>query len=236
MSKQTRQYTYHFRGAHAPPAVASREDAFCSLVVGTGGTPTVQALDGAMRLALTADDEVQRAALYMGDVLPFDVDDIQRVDIIARASAIGATEDVVFGVASARNNTLDNVAAHAWFRMDGSNALVCESDDGTTDVNDIATGVTPAAANYFHYGIDFASGIHSQDPPSLSLGRKSNLHFTASNSLGSHRRVATGSRFSLSQYSAGVQFLFELQKASGVGTPTFDILECSVDVKLPSFS
>ena len=119
------------------------------------GTPWMTAVTGAAPpthvrnagnavLSLTSASQEQILSLHHGDALSFDIDDIQSVEMRVRIGAATFTSGsiMVFGVGSARNNTANDVAANAWFRMEGANSttlVYAETDDGTRDVDDIST-------------------------------------------------------------------------------------------------
>ncbi len=175
------------------------------------GTPWVTAVTGAAppthvraashaTLTLTSANQAQILSLHHGDQLAFDIDDIQRVEMRVKIGAATFTSGsiLVFGVSSARNDTADDVTAFAWFRMEGANSttqVYCESDDGSTDRNDIATGVT-LGTSYKTFVIDFTGG-------------KSNVKF-----LIDGIPVATSTTFDMSAYSSGLQPMIQLQKAA----------------------
>lgn len=232
MSAQTRRIVYHFRGAHSPPAVASRQGDFCSLKTGSCTVASVSL--GSLDLALDATNEVQNACLYMGNILPFDIDEIVRVEFIAKLTAsLGASVMGAFGLAGARNDALDSVAQHAWFRFEGSNAIVCESDDGTTDQDDKATGQT-LVASYKRFAIDFSVGNLTQSPPSLSKGGTADVRFFMGNERGAMNRVAGHTRFDMSAYTSGLQLFAQIQKTSGTAVGTLSLLEAAVELRLPA--
>lgn len=233
MGKQTRIYQHHFRGSQAPPAVASRMGDFCSLLVLTGGTPTCAAVSGgSMDLALEATNEVQSVTLYQGDILPYDIDDIIRVSFLAKVTAsLAAAVTAVFGLAGAQHATPDTVAQNAWFRLQGSNALLVETDDGTTDNDDVATGIT-LGTTYRRCVIEFATGVKTLAPPSLSLGGKAAMQFYVSDDFGSLRRVAKATAFDMSAYAGNLQLFAQIQKTAGTAVGTLSIAEIEVEVKL----
>lgn len=229
----TRKIIYDFRGALSPPAVASREGIWCKKITGAAPPTCASVSGGPMELALTSASQAQIVTFYMGDILPFDIDDLIRVSFLAKISdELDASVNAVLGLAGAQNDDPDAVAANAWFKLGGSNSLLCESDDGTTDNDDKATGLT-LGASYKRLAIDFSEGIHSQSPPSQSLGGKSNVIFSAGNSNGSLRRVAHNTRFDMSGYSSNLQLFAQIQKASGTAVGTLSILEAEVEYKLP---
>ena len=128
----------------------------------TTGTPTYLATSGVgMKLTLDNAVEAQIVTMYHNDVLMFALGELKTVEFICKVAAIGATDVLVMGVASAQNNTTDSVATNAWFRMDGATSttlVVTETDDGTTDNDDKATGVT-LSSTLKKFVIDFSNGL-----------------------------------------------------------------------------
>lgn len=116
----------------------------------TGGTPVADFVDnaagGQFQIGGDSTDEAQTARIDFGDHLI--IDSTKNPVIEARIkiqyaddTAFTADEVFVFGLASAYNATLDNVAKHAWFRVEGADtALLLETDDGTTDNDDEDVG------------------------------------------------------------------------------------------------
>lgn len=235
MSRQTRRFHYDFRGHLAIPAAGS--GAGTEFVHAVTGSSTVAGLTGGgIRLLNESTNEVQNMCLYMGDVLPFDIDEIISVEFIVKTIAsLNAASSLAFGLCSARNDAIDSLAAHASFRCIGSNAVLVETDDGTNDNDDVATGLT-LGATWKRFRIDFASRNSTMEPPSVSLGRKSNIEFYGANDHGSLRRVASGTRFDLSNYSGGLQLYAQLQKTADTNTDNLDILEACVEVNLPKYA
>lgn len=172
-------------------------------------TPWVTALTGGathvrnnseLIATLTSTSEAQIVGVAHGDALAFDIDDIQRVEMRVRIGAATFTANSIFcfGVGSARNNTANDVAAHAWFRMEGANSttvVYCETDDAVRDIDDVSTGVT-LGTTYKEFVIDFSGG-------------KSDVKFYIDG-----QRVAASQKFDMSGYSAGLQPIFQLQKSS----------------------
>jgi hypothetical protein len=232
VSIRHRSLFYDFRGSQAPPAVASRMGDWCSLTVQTAGTPYVKAVSGgSMDLLLDATNEVQSACLYQGDVLPFDIDEIRRVSFVVKLTAtLNAAIMGAFGVCSARNATLDTVAEAAWFHFNGSNALVVETDDGTNNNDDVATGID-LSTTYKRCTIDFCTGVKTNSPPTASKGGKGNVLFYVSDSMSSQRRVATGTAFDMSNYAGNLQLFAQIQKTAAAAGATLSIQEIEVEFK-----
>lgn len=236
MSRRTREYRYDFRGHQLIPATASGAGTpFVKADTSSAGSPTIVGLSGGgIRMLLdSGQTEVENLCLYMGDVLPFDIDDIIRAWFVVKTVAtLDSATSLAFGLASARNDAIDSIAEAALFRCIGDNNVVVESDDGTNNNDDKATGLTLKAA-WKRFEINFAERNTTVEPPSVSVGRKSNVGFYGSNDNGSLRRVASGTRFDMSNYSSGLQLLFQLQKTSDANGDNLDILECGVEVNLP---
>ncbi len=179
------------------------------------GTPTYLCVTedgGAMKLTLAATSEAEIVTMYKNDVLYLDLAKLQNIWFIAKVAGIDAVTTLTFGVGSARDDTDDDVAAHAWFRMEGSvdtANVVVETDDGATDDNDNATGET-LAATYKKFEIDFTNGL-------------ADVRFYID---GARVGVADGP-YTLAGVTAGqnVQPLVQLQKASGTGVPSITIVE-----------
>lgn len=232
---RTRIDRYTFRGATAIPATASKDSGVWTKAITGAAPPTVGVVSGgAAALALTADVQIQNACLYMGDVLPYDIDDLIRVEFIAKVSqTLDAATSLAFGLASARNDAIDSIAQAALFRAIGSNAVVFETDDGTNEQDDDATGET-ITTSYKRFAIDFATGVHTQAPPALSVGGKANIMPYIGNSNGSLRRVCQNTLHSMAAYSGNLQLFAQIQKTSADDTGTLSIMEVEVEYKLPA--
>lgn len=178
------------------------------------GTPTYLAVNergGGMKLTLAATSEAEIVTMYQNDVLFLDPRDLHWIEWTLKVAGIDAVTTLVFGLASAQNDTADSVAANAWFRLEGSaslTAILAESDDGTTDNDDKATGKS-FGSDYLNFRIDFSS---------FGIG---DLRFFIDG-----QRVADGVLFPLTAYAGSfLQPFVQLQKASGTGVPSVTIAE-----------
>lgn len=174
----------------------------------SSGAPTyVRATSNAV-LTLAATSEVENVCLYHGDSLAFDIDLIQSIEFKVKLVAAFTTgSELVFGLGSARNDTTDSVTANAWFKMVGANStslVYCESDDGTTDRDDISTATT-LSTTFKTFLIDFTGG-------------KANVKFKIDGVP-----VATGTTFDMSGYSIGLQPIVQLQKAANTNVDAVTI-------------
>jgi hypothetical protein len=177
----------------------------------TGAAPPTHLRSGSNAiLTLTADNQAQILGLHFNDSLPFDIDDLQSIEMRVKLSAATFTSGsiLVFGLASTRSDTADSVQEHAWFRMEGANSttvVYCETDDNVRDNNDVSTGVT-LGTTYKKFLIDFTGG-------------KSNVKFYIDGD-----RVCSSTTFDMSGYSGGFQPLIQLQKSANTNADV-----CTVD-------
>jgi hypothetical protein len=206
-------YFDDFIGASATiPASADPATPWLIVDTSSSGTPTYVRNASNAVLTLASTSEVENVCLAHGDALSFDIDQIQQVEMRVKiGAAFTSGSELVFGVASARNDTTDSVTANAWFKMVGASSttlVYCESDDGTTDKDDISSGVT-LGTTFKRFVIDFSGG-------------KSNVKFYIDG-----QRVAASTTFDMSAYSSGLQPLIQLQKAANtnVDAVTIDYVE-----------
>lgn len=173
-----------------------------------GGTPTYAVQSGGERpgellIKHSNNNEIQNVCLYQNDLLIWDIDliDVVRFGLKLDQATFDATSQLAFGLAGARNDAIDSIAQHALFRLIGSTSLVVETDDGTTDKDDIATnktiGNTYAKQDYM---IGFAQG-------------KKDVRFFADGDP-----VALSEKFDMSAYSGGLQLFLQLQKTANTNT------------------
>lgn len=173
----------------------------------SSGTPTYTrgGINGEVTLAFDSGNEIQNVCLHHGDDLNFDIDLVQSIEMrVKTVAALDSATSLAFGLASARNDAIDSIAAHASFRCIGSNAIVVETDDGTNDKDDIATGLS-LVATYRKFLIDFTGG-------------KSNVKFYVDGA-----RVASSTTFDMSNYALGLQPYVQLQKTADTNTDSVTV-------------
>jgi len=107
-----------------------------------------------LHLHVTSEDE--DAVLYMGNNRNFDISKgliwEARVNL---ENLPTLTAEAVWGVCGIHALANDAILVSAWFKADGSGALLVETDDTTNDNDDTATGITMAAGTYYNFRIDF---------------------------------------------------------------------------------
>jgi hypothetical protein len=194
-----------FNGAAAAlPTSADPATAWLVDDTSSSGAPTYTKGTSEATLTLASTTEVENVCLHFNDALDFDIDSIIRMEFRAKVTAtLDSATTIVMGLGSARADDPDTVAANAFFKLTGSNAVVVETDDGTTDNDDNATGVT-LSSTYKRFVIDFSGG-------------KSDVKFYIDG-------VKVGTEtFTMSAYSSGLQPIFQIQKTSDSNTDALTI-------------
>lgn len=164
---------------------------------------------GAVALTIAATSEAEDAVLYFGDQLNFDIDQLQFMEMRAKVTEPGTGVTVVFGMAGNHNLDKDTVAQNAWFRCEATLAMVCETDDGTHDEDDVAA-MTLVTATYYQFLIDF------RDTAALKF-------YVKTEDAKTWTQVATAGTFNMASYTGNLQPYFSCDKASGTGTGALTI-------------
>lgn len=175
----------------------------------SSGTPTytkdAAAHGGAVTLAFDNTSEIQNVCLDFGDKLQLDVDQLIDVEFrIKTVAALDSATTLVFGLQTGRNDDTDSTTNNAQFKLVGSNAVVCETDDGTTDNDDKATGKT-LVDSYKRFVISFAAG-------------KSDVRFFIDGD-----RVASATTFDMSAATGQLQPFVQIQKTADTNTDSVTI-------------
>lgn len=202
-----------FLGATVIPANGSLDTAEGPWTVkdtSAAGSPALaikgDADDGLFEMTLAATSEAENLDLYWNDEQNIDTDRgpimIVRLDVAVALTA----GKFVFGFASARSDTLDNIANNAWFLLPGDGNLNIESDDATTDDDDNDTTVDITAGTFYDFMIDCSVPTDCDFYYRATLG-------------GDWTELLTTTPFSLGN-DAQVQPYFQLQKASGTSVPS----------------
>lgn len=167
----------------------------------SSGTPTYLTISGG-GAALTCDtqNEAQNICLYQNNILPFNLLKIQRMEWLAKVPTTDAALTLFMGLGSSRNDAPDSLTTMVGFRIEGSVSttnLLCESDDGVTDLDDKASGTTLATV-FKKLVIDFTNGL-------------SDIRFYVDG-----ERVAASQTFSMAALTSAtnVQPIFQLQKTA----------------------
>ena len=158
--------------------------------------------NGQFLLHCTADNEDQDVVLSHNDNRTFDVSNGLIFETRVNVGVLPtATAQAVFGMCGDHDLDKDALLESAWFKLDGSGAVVVETDDTTNDNDDIATGVTAVPGTYNIYRIDFTT--------------LANVKFFIDGV-----RVASGTTFDMSNLAAAeliLQPYFSIDKMGDVG-------------------
>jgi len=164
--------------------------------------------NGQFLLHIAADDEAEDVVLYQSDNKTFDVGSGLIFECRLNMAVVpGTGVTAVFGMAGDHNLDKDTVTEQAWFRLQASAALLCESDDTTNNNDDTATGITLVAGAYHIFRIDFTT--------------IADVKFYVDGV-----RVCSSTTFDMSNLTAAEQQMqpyFSLDKASGTGLGDLNI-------------
>lgn len=176
----------------------------------SAGTPTYVTVDGSecgeAKVDFDSQSEIQNVCLYMGDKLQFDIDSVVEVGVRVKMNqaTLDAATSFAIGLTGDRNDAIDSIAQAALFRLIGDNNLVVETDDGTTDNDDVATGKT-LSNSYKWLVISFAKG-------------KSDVRF-----LVDGEPVAESTTFDMSAYTGALQLFAQIQKTADTNVDGFTL-------------
>jgi len=235
MSVRTNTYKRFFHGSYTPGTSAGADE-WIKKDTSAAGAPTMATGVDGLKSTLAATNEAEVLTFYFGDIKSFDIDDLISAEFILKANAtFGSNETLVIGMAGDQNDDPDAITYNSWFKIVGgataNTALLCESDDNVTDVDDKATGISLGTTTHKSLIIDFSEGISSRSPPATSKGKQ--LHFRATDANGVLRRVCDSVAFDMSGYTGGLQPFLQLQKASGTGVPAVSLLGVIIEYRLP---
>lgn len=176
-------------------------------VIGTDGGAASQA-PGIAKLDFDSQNESQVVILSHGGIEQFDVTDglIYEARVKMNQAAVTSGTDFSFGVCAGQNATWDSTTVMAAFRVVGATSttsVVVETDDGTTDLDDKATGQTL---------------INAWKLFKIDMTNLSNVKFYMTDGNSKLVRVAPTVTFDLSAYTSCVQPVFQLQKSATAAT------------------
>lgn len=177
------------------------------------GSPTqavkADAADGAFEMAFDNTDEAQALALYWGDKTIIDPTKNPQIIFRLQTASLNANDILVFGLADARDATLDDNVSHAWFRIESGLDVLLESDDGTTDNDDKDPSVAITAATYYDFKIDMDDRTDVK------------FYYRASSDAAWTAMTVSGTTFSVG--TAFLQPYTELQKSGGTQTTSMQV-------------
>lgn len=118
------------------------------LVDGIGG--------GACLMPLDATSEEQETGLTMNNIRTFDLNASLVCEIRAEVVTLPTSlSDITWGMAGDYNKAVASITELAVFKVDGSGALLIDTDDTTNDNRGTATSTTLVAGTNYVFRIDF---------------------------------------------------------------------------------
>lgn len=229
MSKELICRDFYFDGAMIPPAIASvTHGPWAGKITKTAGSPTIQNVSGGgIALALDNANEVQNLCLSFGDVLSYPISKLVSIELWATLSAsLAASVSAFLGVGSARNDDPGAINTYAGFRCNGNNTVVVETDDNTTSIVDIATGLSLSTTQ-----LRLKIGFQEEVTPvsrGLSKGGLSAVQFFMTDGGGRLRRVAQNQIFNMGAATGNVQPIVQIQKTAATATGTLTLKRARV--------
>lgn len=184
----------------------------------SAGTPTYVYVDGSaageLAVDLASTSEIENVCIYQGDILQYDIDNLKEVEFRVKMNqaTMDTASQFAFGLTGDRNDAIDSIAQAAIFRVigaDSTTAVVVETDDGTVNNDDVATGKTLINA-YKNFTINFATG-------------KSDVRFYVDG-----EPVATATTFDMSNYAGSLQIFMQIQKTADTNVDGFTVDRISV--------
>lgn len=182
----------------------------------TAGSPTLavkqEVSGGVFEMAFDNTNEAQVLTLYSGDnqVVDYSKKPVFKCRMKIPVAPL-STDFLVWGLATAQNDTEDSVATNAWFRIEGANlAVKLETDDGTTDTDDKDPSLTLTADTWYDFLIDLANTSNVK-----FYYRNSN---TPSNGTAWTSLTVPGTTFSIAANTTNLQPFLQLRKTGGTGT------------------
>lgn len=194
----------------------------------TGEATTVPHVDG-WKSALTATSEAQVARVDFNGGLLLDIDKLKTVRWRVKFGAMPSGSNFYFGLATANNATVNDIASRLLFQLKGSHVITVRSDDAATDSGDIATPWTAASGETWEFVADLASGIQPAIPNYLTKTGKKAILIKAGK-LGGSLQPLSSMSVALAALTGGVQLYSRLDKASGTGVG--DATMVSIDVEI----
>lgn len=117
------------------------------LVDGVGG--------GVCSLPLDSTSEEQTSAIYMNNIRTFDLNASLVCEFRAQIVTLPTLlSDITWGMAGDYNKAVASITELAVFKVDGSGALLIDTDDTTNDERDTATATTLVAGTNYVFRID----------------------------------------------------------------------------------
>lgn len=192
-------------------SIDQRKATFASVPVLTAGDPRAYNLGAGMRLHLDATNEAQKIDALSHKAVALDSDWIFLAEVVIDAAA-GSATDISIGVADGTHATdFQSVSTLCTIHIDGgSQNILVQSDDGTTDVAPIDSTIDWTAA------VPFALAIDGRDPADIKLY------------INGIRETATGTTLALAAAASGLKACVHVEKSSSTDTAVVQVSNIKV--------
>lgn len=192
-------------------SIDQRSATFASVPVLTAGDPRVTNVGGGMRFILDATSEAQKIDALSHKAVALDSDWIFLAEVVLDAAA-GSATDITIGMADGTDATdFQTVATCCTIHIDGgSNNILVQSDDGTTDVAPVDSNIDWASATPFSLAID------GRDTTDIKVY------------INGIRETASATTLALAAAASGLKACVHIEKTTGTNTAIVQVANLKV--------
>lgn len=192
-------------------SIDQRTATFAVLPVLTSGDPRVMQVGGGLRFSLDATNEAQKIDALSHKAVSLDSDWIFLAEVVIDAAA-GSATDISIGVADGTHATdFQSVATLCTIHVDGgSQNILVQSDDGSTDVAPIDSTIDWTAA------VPFALAIDGRDPADIKLY------------INGIRETAAATTLALAAAASGLKACVHIEKTASTDVATVQVANMKV--------
>lgn len=192
-------------------SIDQRSATFAVLPVLTAGDPRTYQVGGGLRFTIDATNEAQKIDALSHKAVALDSDWIFMAEVVIDAAA-GSVTDISIGVADGTHATdFQSVATLCTIHIDGgSQNILVQSDDGTTDVAPVDSTIDWTAA------VPFALVIDGRDPTDIKLY------------INGIRETATSTTLALAAAASGLKACVHIEKTTATDAATVTVANLKV--------
>lgn len=192
-------------------SIDQRKSTFASVPVLTAGDPRGYTLGGGMRFHIDATNEAQKIDALSHKAVSLDSDWIFLAEVVIDAAA-GSATDISIGVADGTHATdFQSVATLCTIHVDGgSQNILVQSDDGSTDVAPIDSTIDWTAA------VPFSLAIDGRDPADIKLY------------INGIRETASATTLALAAAASGLKACVHIEKTASTDAATVTVANLKV--------
>lgn len=192
-------------------SIDQRKSTFAVASTLTAGDPRVAQVGAGARFVIDATSEAQMISALSHKAVALDSDWIFLGEVVLDAAA-GSATDISIGVADGSHaSDFQSVATLCTIHIDGgSQDILVQSDDGTTDVNPIDSNLNWVAA------VPFAVAIDGRDPADIKIY------------INGIRETATSTTLALAAAASGLKACVHIEKSTGTNTADVTVANMKV--------